>query len=482
MSLPTLNTTQEAQILEVLFKSTATSVVPLLLLESLILGVLCACVPLGSYLLWFKSHSFSRTSFISVPWIIFVALITHWALSLRQVESILSGRPLDISLSDKTVWLAVKDSYDLGSIGEHYEAYGGAWQFLLPLVTETALFGFASVLYVIMAATILRRPCFQWRSSFALLIPTTASIMYTLSLTHWAISLRYFTKMANLAPTGQPFPDDHPLDTAFIALLLLNAVMSDSIVLWRMCAVWKNARPILIFGTVLLVTTTALNITNGIVLVVGTADRAGSGIILNSKDSELLFTYGSNSIGLAAAFMSLISNLCATALVGLKAWLHRQRRSMHPCASSHRTLAERFLGFLVDSGVVYTGIWLLYCISFFRGISTRAVLGPSQDLNDFRVVTIVDQLDAAMAQITTIYPLIVFILVALDKVHHSRTPKMPRNDERPQQRNFAEAVTVTFEIDIERSKMPAPCSACPMEDVCQDCPGEEVKRLGSENA
>lgn len=93
--------------------------------------------------------------------------------------------------------------------------------------------------------------------------------------------------------------------------------MSDSIVLWCMCVVWGRARPVLIFGAALLVTTSGLNIAN---MIAQAGIQARRGIAYNGQDSEIIVTYGETSIGLAAAFMSLTSNLCATAIVGLKAW------------------------------------------------------------------------------------------------------------------------------------------------------------------
>ena len=49
----------------------------------------------------------------------------------------------------------------------------------------------------------------------------------------------------------------------------------------------------------------------------------------------------------------------------------------------------------------------------------------------------------------SIYPLIVFILVALDKVHHSRGSRNLCDDDWPNKRGAA--VTVTLEVDVERS-------------------------------
>lgn len=173
--------------------------------------------------------------------------------------------------------------------------------------------------------------------------------------------------------------------------------MSDSIVLWRMVVVWERKRPILALGAALLVTTLGLNIANivseaGFQALPGDLfddqdsgiipDDKDSGIIPNEKDSEIISTYGETSIGLAAAFVSLASNLCATALVGLKAWydiassfslnlllvsfrLHRRQSSLHARSGSRRTIAERFMELLIDSGVVYTTIWVSALVDSF---------------------------------------------------------------------------------------------------------------------
>ena len=51
----------------------------------------------------------------------------------------------------------------------------------------------------------------------------------------------------------------------------------------------------------------------------------------------------------------------------------------------------------------------------------------------------------------SIYPLIVFILVALDKVHYTRGPRVLLDEESSVDSNAA--VTVTFDLDIERPSM-----------------------------
>ncbi|KZV60077.1 hypothetical protein PENSPDRAFT_694595 [Peniophora sp. CONT] len=330
MSLPVLNTTQQAQVLEVLFKSTASSVAPLLLLESFILGVFCAYVPLASYVLWvnLKLTSVPRAPSIAVLWISLVAIIMHWALSLRQFESTLAGSSLEIPLTFSDLLFVVTNARDRDAatlsayrnIASSYFNYGVAWQAFLPLITETALLGFASALFAVIAYIGFWQSCSQRRSSFALFIPAMASLMYTFSLLHWIVSLPNFTLHAANAGGGPAIPADFvfAISVTLLILLSFNAVMSDSIVLWRMCVVWDRARPAVIFAATVLVTTLALNIANIVVIAAGLRAGKFDDATVNSKDTEFITTYGGTTIGLAAAFISLASNLCATILGSVK--------------------------------------------------------------------------------------------------------------------------------------------------------------------
>ena len=106
--------------------------------------------------------------------------------------------------------------------------------------------------------------------------------------------------------------------------------MSDSIVLWRMCVVWDRARSVRILSAALLVATLGLNIANIVVLERITVNSRWFRV-KNHRDSEIISTYGLTPIGLAAAFVSLASNFCATGLVGIKAWCVGTR--VHICAT-----------------------------------------------------------------------------------------------------------------------------------------------------
>ncbi|KZV67790.1 hypothetical protein PENSPDRAFT_754676 [Peniophora sp. CONT] len=475
MFLPSLNYTQEAQILEVLFESTALTVAPLLLMESFMIGVFCACVPLGSYLIWTKS--ISRMPFILTLWIGLMAMITHWALSLWQIESILTGHSLGISppeapLDNATRSDAVDSAqYDADLVAEiQYGDSTEPWPFFFPLVTETVLLGFASSLFIVTTFSSFRSLRSHWRSCLHWIVPAMASLMYTASLVHWVVFLQLFAlwtdangtvRRPDLDDLAQPDPNLlRGLPVTLLALLSFNAIMSDSIVLWRMCVVWGKTLPVRAFAVMSLVATLGLNIANLVVedhlFLHPTGPGVGLNKMRNTHDPELLGTYGETPIGLAAAFASLASNTCATLLVAIKAWRHR--RQISRCLRTHtsRTFVVRVMELLVESGLVYTTIWTLYCISFFRTITSQTTAGANSD-DYISGVTAAMHLDAAMAQITFIYPLMVFILVALDKIHQSRGPQTLRDKVLPQEMDFA--VTVTFEVDVERSAAQSPGSA-----------------------
>ena len=64
------------------------------------------------------------------------------------------------------------------------------------------------------------------------------------------------------------------------------------------------------------------------------------------------------------------------------------------------------------------------------------------------------------ALIQSIYPLIVFILVALDKAHHSRGPRVSRNG---WSKERGPPVNIALEVNMERGTALSPRSAYPME-------------------
>ena len=87
-----------------------------------------------------------------------------------------------------------------------------------------------------------------------------------------------------------------------------------------------------------------------------------------------------------------------------------------------------------------------------RPMSQRQAISIRQWLRSRYVAAAFSQggtLITTYALIQSIYPLIVFILVALDKVHRFQMPQNLRND--GWSGNRGATVTVSLEVDVERS-------------------------------
>ena len=79
----------------------------------------------------------------------------------------------------------------------------------------------------------------------------------------------------------------------------------------------------------------------------------------------------------------------------------------------------------------------------------------------------------------SIYPLAVFILVALDKVHHSRGLRIVRNE---WSKERGAAVSVTLEVNVERSTVLGSRSAYPvatLQDVDDSITAADDTKLSS---
>lgn len=83
-----------------------------------------------------------------------------------------------------------------------------------------------------------------------------------------------------------------------------------------MPVVSSQNRRVLGLPTFLIASTLGLNMSNFIQLTPG---GNHSRVLVNHADPEAIPIFGIHSAGLAAVFMSLASNLCATVVVGLKA-------------------------------------------------------------------------------------------------------------------------------------------------------------------
>ncbi|KAI0056956.1 hypothetical protein BV25DRAFT_1480917 [Artomyces pyxidatus] len=171
----------------------------------------------------------------------------------------------------------------------------------------------------------------------------------------------------------------------------INYILSDAIVAWRALRLWNsNTRVFIVL----------------LVFVLGTIAAAGSDLGLSL--SQLFNTHSvveeeSNSKegrrALVLAGPTLATNLCATLLIAYQAWRYRVAVNAHLNENNAATKVEKIFALLVESGVVYCVMWVLYILAAFRVFPNP---GPSI-------------MDGIMVQISGIYPTIIIILVCLHK-------------------------------------------------------------------
>ncbi|KAI0056920.1 hypothetical protein BV25DRAFT_1477656 [Artomyces pyxidatus] len=171
----------------------------------------------------------------------------------------------------------------------------------------------------------------------------------------------------------------------------INYILSDAIVVWRALTIWSSDRRIFV---VLLI------------FMLGTIAAAGSdlGLSLSQLFDTLDVVEDQSNIkqGRRALILvgpTLATNVCATLLIAYKAWHYRVTVKAHLNEDNSATKVEKILALLVESGIVYCVMWVLYVLAAFRVFPNP---GPSI-------------MDGIMVQVSGIYPTIIIILVCLQK-------------------------------------------------------------------
>ncbi|KAJ6498943.1 hypothetical protein C8R45DRAFT_980443 [Mycena sanguinolenta] len=273
---------------------------------------------------------------------------------------------------------------------------------VIGIVLQTLFFGIYTVLVILSSRMLLKRGL-KSRANRVMFIMTLSA--YFLSTAYWAYSLadivdRMTTFIRELQvpnPSNLSVADDllkwSPL---FNAVLLINYIFSDVVVVWRAWIIsWRNYRKYLCV-TIGFLVLTALCVAGVIVFRVITQVVGRNGQLPQS------FNYlveGINILQISILSFSLISNISATAVVGATAWRHR--RSIRAAfADKKNTKANQILTLMVESGI-------LYCISGLTVLISSLVRLPHGTLGD--IYTPIN------VQFAGAYPSVVLLLVSTQR-------------------------------------------------------------------
>ncbi|VDC02758.1 unnamed protein product, partial [Peniophora sp. CBMAI 1063] len=238
---------------------------------------------------------------------------------------------------------------------------------VFPILLETALMAFFTVLTVY----------FVWQRWYSarnkpLVKPMLALALcaYALAMVSWALDIAIlwndvYCFLPLQLSTAQV--DDYEavltdLNGAifFAQVVILRFIwfISDCISLWRAYAILGRPRWLLVLSIVILLIEAGLYILN---LILNSATRLPSVApsiqkIVESNDWIAVMVVQSIATAFTAAVLVI-----STVLIGWRAWLHWQEiRAFVRTSESNRSLA--MMAMLVESGVVYTAIWIIYAV------------------------------------------------------------------------------------------------------------------------
>ncbi|KAM5545667.1 hypothetical protein V8D89_000705 [Ganoderma adspersum] len=216
-------------------------------------------------------------------------------------------------------------------------------------------------------------------------------------------------------------PSDLPPQyCAGTAALTINAVLGNAILCWRACALWPRKRVIsLILGSLILATC-GLGIADTAAACHGAAQESPLRLDGPSVGS---FFVGKN-FGLAASSLSFVTVLAATALIGFKTWQLRASIRSRLRQGSARSRVGGALALTIELGVVYSVLWAFIVGATATMNQSLAALedpdtgfeeivyikNPSSFVQGFWVFDL-----GALTPLTAIYPLLLAIVIALNK-------------------------------------------------------------------
>ncbi|KAJ7693351.1 hypothetical protein B0H17DRAFT_1059849 [Mycena rosella] len=175
----------------------------------------------------------------------------------------------------------------------------------------------------------------------------------------------------------------------FNAVVLINYVLSDSVVVWRAWVICRDRRKYLWITIGFLVLTAASVVCTIVFRIVALIESPLEKLAKGSSLNE-----GIDILQLSNLVWSLLSNLSATAAVGVCAWHHRQliREAFKDTKS---TKADKILILIAESGVVY-------CVATITTIISGSIRLPEGTVGDLYMPLSI--------QISGAYPLVVLLL------------------------------------------------------------------------
>ncbi|KZV60927.1 hypothetical protein PENSPDRAFT_659271 [Peniophora sp. CONT] len=273
------------------------------------------------------------------------------------------------------------------------DMHTAVYNLMLPQLVETFAFGLFTFLIIISSYTIVNKGLKTWANRIML---ATTLTMYVVAAVKWALCFAIvWGDFATVLPETLVLGASNStvaagrsnlskLIFASQVAIVINILLSDVVVLWRVCAIWLWDRRVMtlsgIFHLAVFVPFICVLIDNA-EQILGVKIR---GIELNA--ALRIVTPISLSIPLAL-------NIWATGMIWYKARMHQRLLALDPRFKSQSVLS--ILVILVESGIGYCVLWAIYFASNYSALGTFGVC--------YQII---------IAQLTGMYPVIVILLVA----------------------------------------------------------------------
>ncbi|KAI0316516.1 hypothetical protein OF83DRAFT_1172805 [Amylostereum chailletii] len=275
-----------------------------------------------------------------------------------------------------------------------------------PLVVETVLFSFFTVLIVVSTSILLSKGAGSWpvRAMLGLTF-----IGYVLAALDWASDIKTLWNVMNiflpkLLSTSIKSSQDADIALAvqvnvWVAITEItstyNIMISDAVALWRALVGWERHRAIVVPSIVVLLCLVGIGITNTLMVAALNIPSAPASLDPLLKQAEV--------IAMLFCSMSAFINLYSMALIAYKAWVHRRDIQRFLQKGMTRQTVEGVLTLMVESGLMYSLFMVVYILTVILSFTLDEAFNFHWS--------------AVMNQVAGMYPTLVIVIVMLKKSH-----------------------------------------------------------------
>ncbi|KAK7030478.1 hypothetical protein VNI00_014065 [Paramarasmius palmivorus] len=222
-------------------------------------------------------------------------------------------------------------------------------------------------------------------------------LMFIISTIYWGFKISNLLEDLQRLKTitgDSEFPEtNHSVVQIFAALALINYVLTDGVVLWRVWVLCSMDYRRLLYVPIFFLFCCSFTVVSTVAIRI-TIETVPPDSSARPRLNRAIDVCQVSNLG-----FSLLINLSTTIILGLKTWRYRRwlMEDLRAIQISKRTRGERVLVLLIESG-------LLYCISGTIALISTIIRLPHGTVGDFYTPVNI--------QIAGIYPIVVLLLVS----------------------------------------------------------------------